>query len=249
MIGIIGGTGLENPDILKDSHDEDLTTPYGHTSSPIRIGYVGGVKVALLSRHGKQHTIPPSNVNNRANIWALNNIGCVAIIGTTACGSLRERIGRGALVIPNQLIDFTRRRDLTFFDTFEPGKLKHTSLANPFNDELVGLLRESVRDEGFSYSANATLITIEGPRFSTGAESSMFRKWGADIINMSTAPEAILSAELGIPYATIALVTDYDCWKDDEDPVSVDEIMKVFNNNVGKLIVVIKRFIKKFEVK
>lgn len=245
MIGIIGGSGLENPDILIDSHEEIITTPYGDTSSPINIGLIDGVKVAILSRHGRQHTITPTRVNNKANIWALKSIGCKAIIGTTACGSLTEEIGRGDIVIPSQLIDFTKHRKSTYFDSFEPGKLKHTSLANPFDKNLARLLEDSITATHLKFHSEATLITIEGPRFSTKAESFMFKSWGAHIINMSTAPEAALAAELEIPYATIALVTDYDCWKDDEEPVSVEEIMSVFNKNVIKIIDVLKKTIKR----
>lgn len=248
MIGIIGGTGLENPDILKGAHDEDLTTPYGHPSSPIKVGFIKGVKVAILSRHGRQHTIPPTQVNNKANIWALKKLGCEAIIATTAVGSLKQDYGRGKIVIPHQLIDFTRRRELTFFDTFEPGKLKHTTFADPFNMALWEKLCHAAAKKGYDYINHGVLITIEGPRFSTRAESELFRNWGADIINMSTAPEAILSAEIGIPYATIALITDYDCWCVNEEAVTTEVIEKVFNENVGKITEVLKECINSFGV-
>jgi 5'-methylthioadenosine phosphorylase len=161
-----------------------------------------------LSRHGYGHTIPPSQVNNRANIHALKSLGCTHIIATTACGSLREDIHRGDLVIPDQFIDFTRHRSITFFEEFEPGHMKHTPMADPFDMNLRRLLIEGAAKNGIRVHDRGTIISIEGPRFSTRAESKMFRMWGADIINMSVAPEVILANEIGIPYAAIAMSTD-----------------------------------------
>jgi 5'-methylthioadenosine phosphorylase len=192
--------------------------------------------VVILSRHGKDHTIPPSQVNNRANIYALKNIGCTHILATTACGSLREEIHRGDIVIPDQFIDFTRHRSITFFEEFEPGKMKHSPMADPFDKSLRELIICSAWNIGLNTHDKGTVITIEGPRFSTRAESKMFRIWGADIINMSIAPEAILANELGIPYAAIAISTDYDCWKEDEAPVSWEEVIAVFNKNVSQVL-------------
>lgn len=235
-IGIIGGSGLDNPDILKDLKEADHETLFGHPSSSIREGTINGVDVALIARHGREHTIPPTQVNNRANIWALGERGCTHIIATTACGSLREEFGRGDLVIPDQFIDFTRNRETTFFTSFKPGEMKHTPMADPFDNELRMSLLESCRQMGFKTHDRGTIITIEGPRFSTRAESNMFRQWGADLINMSIAPEAILANEAEIPYAVVAMSTDYDSWKEDEEPVSWEEVIKVFNHNVSKVI-------------
>lgn len=235
-IGIIGGSGLDNPDILKDVKEEEHETLFGHPSSSIREGTINGVEVALIARHGRQHTIPPTQVNNRANIWALSERACTHIIATTACGSLREEIGRGDLVIPDQFIDFTRHRESTFFTSFKPGEMKHTPMADPFDKNIREKLTESAADLGYKTHKKGTIITIEGPRFSTRAESLMFRSWGADLVNMSTAPEAILANEAGIPYAVIAMSTDYDSWKEDESPVTWEEVIKVFNQNVLKLI-------------
>ena len=137
-IGIIGGSGLENPDILKSPEEKHYDTPYGTPSSPLLCGILNGTEIVILSRHGKDHTIPPSKVNNRANIYALKKTGCTHIIATTACGSLREEIGRGDLVIPDQFIDFTRHRNITFFEEFEPGKMNHTPMADPFDQTLTG---------------------------------------------------------------------------------------------------------------
>jgi 5'-methylthioadenosine phosphorylase len=235
-IGIIGGSGLENPAILKSPEEKYIKTPYGEPSSLLLCGSLNGSEIVILSRHGRQHTITPSNVNNRANIFALKEIGCTHIISSTACGSLREEIKRGDIVIPDQFIDFTRHRNTTFFDEFEPGKMKHTSMADPFNESLRNLIISSAAGIGLRVHTKGTLITIEGPRFSTRAESKMFRSWGADIINMSIAPEVILANELGLPYATIAMSTDYDCWKEDEAPVSWEEVIAVFNSNINNVL-------------
>ncbi len=234
-IGIIGGSGLDNPDILKDVKEEEHETLFGHPSSSIREGTINGVEVALIARHGREHTIPPTQVNNRANIWALSERACTHIIATTACGSLREDLGRGDLIIPDQFIDFTRHRETTFFSSFKQGEMKHTPMADPFNKNIREKLLESAEDLGYKTHNKGTIITIEGPRFSTRAESHMFRLWGADLINMSTAPEAILANEAAIPYAVIAMSTDYDSWKSDEVPVSWEEVIKVFNKNVLKV--------------
>ncbi len=235
-IAIIGGSGLEDPSILKNAKSVQLPTPYGEPGSDFKIGEISGVEVAILSRHGRQHTIPPTQVNNRANIWAINELGCSYILATTACGSLREEIKRGDLVIPGQFIDFTRHRAITFFDKFEPGNLKHTPMADPFNDKMRSVLIGKAQQLGLKCHPKGTVVTIEGPRFSTRAESNMFRLWGADIINMSTAPECILANELGIKYAAIAMSTDYDCWKTDETSVTWEEVLKVFNQNVDNVV-------------
>lgn len=238
-IGIIGGSGLDDPAILKEVEEIDHETLYGPPSSTIKEGKINGVEVALLARHGRKHTIPPTQVNNRANIWALSERGCTHIIATTACGSLREEIGRGDLVVPDQFIDFTRHRETSFFTSFKPGEMKHTTMSDPFNKGLRQNLLESASGLGYKTHDKGTIITIEGPRFSTRAESHMFRAWGADLINMSTAPEAILANEAEIPYAVIAMSTDYDCWKTGEDPVTWEAVIKVFNLNVLKVIKVI----------
>jgi 5'-methylthioadenosine phosphorylase len=235
-IGIIGGSGLENPEILQSSEEKNINTPYGAPSSSLLCGSVKSTEIVILSRHGWSHTIPPSEINNRANIFALKEIGCTHIIASTACGSLREEIGRGDLVIPDQFIDFTRHRDITFFEEFQPGKMNHTPMADPFDKNLRNLILSSARRLGLKIHEKATLVTIEGPRFSTRAESKMFRLWGADIINMSVAPEVILANELGIPYAAIAMSTDYDSWKEDEVPVSWEEVIKVFKKNVNNVL-------------
>lgn len=241
--GIIGGSGLENPEILKGASETIIETPYGLPSSPLLEGKLGDTGVVILSRHGRSHTITPSKVNNRANIWSLREAGCTHIIATTACGSLREEFRRGDLIVPDQFIDFTRFRNVTFYDEFEPGKMKHTPMADPFDISLRKLIISQAAQNGIHIHDTGTIITIEGPRFSTRAESRMFRIWGADLVNMSTAPEAILANEIGIPYATIAMSTDYDSWKEDEEPVSWEEVLKVFGENISKVLKLLQHVI------
>ena len=235
-IAIIGGSGLENPDILQHQEKIVVGTSYDAPSSDFLSGTIAGTEVVLLSRHGRDHTIPPSQVNNRANLDAIRQLGCTHIIATTACGSLREKIGRGELVIPDQFIDFTRHRNITFFESFEPNEMKHTPMADPFDKRLGELLFKAGKELKLPIHRGGCIVTIEGPRFSTRAESKMFRLWGGDLINMSTAPECILANELGIPYASIAMATDYDSWKQDETPVSWEEILDVFGKNVHNVV-------------
>ncbi|MCY1721024.1 S-methyl-5'-thioadenosine phosphorylase [Prolixibacteraceae bacterium Z1-6] len=245
-IAIIGGSGLENPAILKNPEDVSVETPYGNPSSGFKCGKIGGVDVAILSRHGRDHSIPPTQINNRANLWAIKELGCTHILVTTACGSLREKIGRGDIVIPDQFIDFTRFREITFIEKFENGQLHHTPMADPFNGYLREKIIENATELKLNYHSAGTVVTIEGPRFSSRAESNMFRTWGADVINMSTAPECILANELGIPYAAIALSTDYDCWKTDEEAVTWEAVLEVFNQNVKNVIQLLEKTIASF---
>jgi 5'-methylthioadenosine phosphorylase len=234
-IGIIGGSGLDDPEILESPSDISIDTPYGKPSSPLKVGKIRGIDVVLLARHGREHTIPPTHVNYRANIYALKEAGCTHIIATTAVGSLKEEIGRGDLVIIDQFIDFTRRRDVSFFDKFEPHKPKHTQMAEPFDKKLRNLLNDGCKNLDIKHHSRGTVITIEGSRFSTKAESKMFIQWGADIINMSIAPETILANELGIPYAAVAMSTDYDCWREGEEPVTWEAVLKIFGENADKV--------------
>jgi 5'-methylthioadenosine phosphorylase len=232
-IGIIGGSGLDDPKILKDAKEIKVTTPYGSPTSALTEGTIEGVKVVLIARHGKDHSIYPSKVNFRANIWALKEQGCTHILASTAVGSLREEIKPGHLVFPNQFIDFTRKRDTTFFDE---NVVVHTPMAEPFCPNLIELLASSTGQMGIPYHKNKTVITIEGPRFSTKAESHMFRGWNADVINMSTVPEVNLAREKKIHYATIAMSTDYDCWHEEEEPVTWEMIMETMKRNAENVI-------------
>ena len=217
-IGIIGGSGLEDPGILQNAEQKEVDTPYGKAF--LTIGKIKDTDVVLVARHGKEHTITPTNVNFRANIQALKDAGCTHIIATTAVGSLKQEINRGDLVILDQFIDFTRHRPITFHEEFPPHDAKHTSMAEPFDKNLREVLIKTCEELEIKHHPKGTVITIEGPRLSTRAESLMFRQWGADVINMSVAVEAILANEAAIPYAAIAMSTDFDSWKSDEVPVT-----------------------------
>jgi len=237
-IGIIGGTGLDDPKILKDFKEIEVETPYGRPSSPLTIGTINGKRIIIISRHGRKHQFSPTFVNNRANIWALKQEGVEYIIATTACGSLREEIARGDFVIPDQFIDFTKYRKTTFFEeNFDV--TQHTPMGEPFSNKLRNILINTAKKLGLKVHERGTVVTIEGPRFSTRAESRMFRILGADIINMSTAPECILANELKIPYAVVAMSTDYDSWKEGEH-VKWEDIKNVLDKNtenVKKLLI------------
>lgn len=247
-LGIIGGSGLEKLNLFSESDNIAVHTPYGDPSSLFFTGIIGNCEVFILSRHGRDHSITPTGVNNRANIDALRQLGSQYIITTTACGSLREHIHRGELVILDQFIDFTRHRINTFYDHFEGGKIAHVAMADPFSGFLRDILIKGCVELNLPHHTTGTMITIEGPRFSTRAESRMFRTLGADVINMSIAPEASLANEAGIPYATIALSTDYDSWKDDEEPASWEMIFEVFNNNVRHVTDLLVHVLKNFKV-
>jgi 5'-methylthioadenosine phosphorylase len=233
-VGIIGGSGLDDPKILQGSQEVEPDTPYGKPSSKITCGKISGIDVCILARHGKKHEIPPTQVNNRANIYALWKLGCTHILATTAVGSLKEEIGRGDFVILDQFIDFTRSRILSFHDSFADGP-KHTPMAEPFSAFLRKKIISSCNNLGIKYHPKGTVVTIEGPRFSTKAESKMFRLWGADVINMSIAPEAILAREASLEYSAIAMSTDYDCWKEGEASVTWEAIMEIFKKNAEKM--------------
>lgn len=228
MIGIIGGSGLEDPKILKNAREINVGTPFGQPSSPLVVGEIEGKKVAIVSRHGKKHQIMPTNVNNRANIWALKEQGVKHLLATTACGSLREEIAPGQIVFPDQFIDWTSKRSSTFFDK---EKVCHIPMADPFCPNLRQALIETAKQLKIAHHEKGTVVTIEGPRFSTRAESGMFRKIGGDIINMSTVPEVVLAREAGMCYQTIAMATDYDCWRG-KDSVEIGTVLQMFKKNV-----------------
>lgn len=194
-IGIIGGSGLDNLNIFTNARDTFTGTVWGEPSSPLREGEIAGIPVAVLARHGRSHTIAPSSVNYRANLQALKDAGCTHILATTATGSLREEIRRGDLVILDQFIDFTKQRKMTFHDYFKPGQPVHAPMAEPFDATLRQILIDGCRKNDFPFHPTGTVVTIEGPRFSTKAESRMFRMWGADVINMSVSTETALANE------------------------------------------------------
>lgn len=230
-IAIIGGSGIDDPGILKNAKEINLETPFGQTSSPLISGQIDGVNVVVLARHGKKHNIMPTKVPYRANIWALKQVGCTHIIATTACGSLKEEIKPRDLIILDQFIDFTKHRNLTFFED----KVVHTAMADPFCPGLRQILIESTVNLNLSHHQSGTILTIEGPRFSTRAESKLFKQMGADAVNMSTVPEVILARELGICYATIAMATDYDAWRQGEAAVTWEIILDVMKHNADNV--------------
>jgi 5'-methylthioadenosine phosphorylase len=228
-VGIIGGTGFDSPDILNNITREKVHTPYGAPSDLVTLGSFGAVRMAIIPRHGAAHSINPTMVNFRANIWALKELGVTHIIAITAVGSLREEIAPGDLVFPDQFIDRTTQRKSTFF---EGQQVCHIPMAEPFCEKLRHLLGKCSEQLSLAHHKKGTVVTIEGPRFSTRAESRMFRQWGADIINMSTVPEVVLAREAGICYATIAMSTDYDCWHESEEPVTWEMIQRTMTQNV-----------------
>jgi 5'-methylthioadenosine phosphorylase len=231
-IGIIGGSGLDDPEMIIDLQTQSCETPYGEAITTS--GRLNDVDVLFVARHGNNHHISPTHVNYRANIQALKDLNVTHIIATNACGSLKEEIGRGDFIIPSQFIDFTKRRVNTFYDDFSHG-MHHEVMADPFDKSLSNMLYSVAKNLGFRVHKDKTLVTIEGPRFSTRAESKMFIAWGADIINMTVATEAALAKEAGIPYAVIAMSTDYDCWKEEEEMPVWQEILEIFTKNVGNV--------------
>ncbi|KAG8595447.1 hypothetical protein GDO81_001520 [Engystomops pustulosus] len=235
-VGIIGGSGLDDPDILEGRTEKYVETPFGKPSDALVLGKIKNVDCVLLARHGRQHTIAPTNVNFRANIWALKMEGCTHILVTTACGSLREEIQPGDIVVIDQFIDRTTKREQTFYDG-APGCLPgvcHIPMAEPFCGKTREVLIDIAKKLGIKCHTKGTMITIEGPRFSSKAESHMFRLWGADVINMTTVPEVVLAKEAGLCYASLAMATDFDCWKEHEEAVSVDKVLKTLKENANK---------------
>ena len=232
-IGIIGGSGLEDPKILKDAKEKEVTTKFGKPSSALTIGKIGKVEVVILSRHGKKHQIHPGAVNSRANIMALKEQGCTHIIASSACGSLRENIAPGDFVIVDQFIDRTNGRQSTFYDQ---DHVAHIPMAEPFCPELRKALYESAKELKLKAHEKGTVITIQGPRFSTKAESKMFRQWGGDVINMSTVPECVLAREAGLCYAVVCMSTDFDCWHESEESVDIQMVLKTFKKNAENVV-------------
>ncbi len=235
-IGVIGGSGLDNPDIMTVEREERPETAWGKPSSSLRMGKIRGtdIGVAVLARHGQGHVIPPHRVNHRANIAALKAAGCTHVLATTACGSLREDLAPGSLVVPDQFVDWTHS-PVTFFDSFADG-MTHTVMADPFSPVCRRALLEGARECGIEARDGATIVSIPGPRFSTRAESRLFRILGCDLINMTVAPECILANETGLPYGVIAMVTDFDCWDPDRPALDIDEILAVMEKNAHSIL-------------
>lgn len=228
-IAVIGGSGLYNMVGLEDVEARLPTTPYGRPSDEITLGTLNGTRVAFLPRHGKGHVLTPSEVPYRANIYALKMLGVRYIIAVSACGSLKEEYAPGHVVVPDGLVDFTKgKREHTFFGG---GLVAHVGVADPFSPELSEALVKATRACGGTVHRGGTFITIEGPRFSTRAESNLYRQWGMGIIGMTSSPEAFLAAEAEIAYACMAHVTDYDVWHESEDPVTVEMVIRILSAN------------------
>ncbi len=227
-IAVLGGSGLYGMEGLSDIEELWLTTPYGAPSDALIIGTLHGQRVAFLPRHGRGHTLNPSEVPYRANIYALKSLGVKYVLSVSAVGSLREDFKPGHIVIPDQLFDFTKHRQSSFFGE---GLVAHLSPAYPFSRELSTALAAAVAPTDGVLHRGGTFITIEGPRFSTKGESDLFRQWGMSIIGMTTSPEAFLAAEAEMAYAVMAHVTDYDVWHESATPVTVEMVIRVLRHN------------------
>ena len=229
-IGVIGGSGLYQMEGLTDVEERRISTPFGDPSDAVTIGTLEGVRVAFVARHGRGHRIMPTEVNYRANIFALKRLGVEQVISVSACGSLREHLHPGEIVIPNQLFDFTKKREYTFFGD---GLVAHVGVADPLCPRLSVLLADAVEEAGDTVHRGGRFITIEGPRFSTKGESFTYRAWGMDLIGMTTCPEAFLAREAEMCYAVMAHVTDYDVWHETEEPVSVEAVIRILQQNTA----------------
>lgn len=244
-IGVIGGSGIYDIEGITETRKEKVRTPFGNPSDIIVIGNLGGIPVAFLPRHGRGHSIMPSQLNSRANIYALKSLGVEQIISISACGSLKEELKPRDIVIPDQLFDRTRQRPYTFFGE---GIVAHISFANPYCPELSGILYQVAKDLGLSVHLGGTYVCIEGPQFSTKAESKVFRSLGFSIIGMTNLPEAKLAREAEICYATLGLVTDYDVWKEGEE-VSVERVIGNLLANIENVKKLIKAAVSRLERK
>jgi 5'-methylthioadenosine phosphorylase len=229
QLGIIGGSGLYDMADLTEIEEREIETPFGNPSDAVMVGTLYGRRVAFIPRHGRGHLLSPSEVPYRANIYALKSLGVRYIVSVSACGSLREDYAPGHIVIPDQLYDNTKgQRDRSFFGD---GLVAHISVADPFSPELSRAVADAVRTVGGTVHEGGTFITIEGPRFSTKGESNTYRQWGMSLIGMTTSPEAYLAAEAEIAYACMAHVTDYDVWHESEEPVTVEQVIRVLTAN------------------
>lgn len=244
-LAVIGGSGLYNMPALTDLESIVIDTPFGKPSDAITVGTLHNRRIAFLPRHGRGHILTPSEVPYRANIYALKTLGVKYVISVSACGSLREDFAPGEIVIPDQLFDFTKgMRERSFF---ERGVVAHLAAAHPFSNELSEALADATEAVGGRVHRGGTFITIEGPRFSTRSESNLFRQWGMSIIGMTTSPEAFLAAEAEMAYACMAHVTDYDCWHESEESVTVEMVVRTLMTNTGTAQAAIIRLVQDFD--
>lgn len=231
-LAILGGSGLYDLPGLDDRDEVEVTTPYGPPSERIVRGRLGDTRFLFLARHGRGHRIPPSRIDYRANLFALKSLGAEAVVSVSAVGSLAEAIGPGDFVVVDQFIDWTRGRASTFFD--EPGCVAHVSLADPVDAALAEAVGRAAATTGATVHPRGTYVCIEGPQFGSRAESEMFRSLGATVVGMTNAPEYKLAREAELPFATLAMATDYDCWKTDHAAVTVDDVLAVMHANVTR---------------
>ena len=229
-IGVIGGSGLYQMEGLAGVEERRISTPFGDPSDAVVVGTLEGVRVAFLARHGRGHRLTPTEVNYRANVYALKTLGVEQIVAISACGSLREHLHPGQIVVPDQLFDFTKKRAYSFFGG---GLVAHIGVAEPFCGRLSALLAEASLEAGGTVHRGGRFITIEGPRFSTRGESLTYRAWGMDIIGMTTSPEAFLAREAEMCYAVMAHVTDYDVWRETGEPVNVEMLLATLSANAA----------------
>lgn len=229
VVGVIGGSGLYDMDGLEEVREVALSTPFGAPSDSYVTGVLDGVSMVFLPRHGRGHRINPSEINSRANLWGMKKLGVGRILSVSAVGSMREDIEPGHFVLIDQFIDRTRHRPDTFF---EDGCVAHVMFADPICEELRQILLEAASGIGVRVHDGGTYVNMEGPQFSTRAESKLYRTWGVDVIGMTNLQEARLAREAEISYATIAMATDYDCWHDGHDDVSVDAVIQIMHKNV-----------------
>lgn len=241
VLGVLGGTGLYDMDGLEGFTRRELSTPFGEPSGPVVLGRLEGRPVAFLARHGEGHRLNPSEVNYRANLYALKAVGVERVVSVSACGSLRPEIEPGRLVVPDQLFDATRGRPRSFFGE---GVVVHLSAPDPFCPALSERLAVAAEAAGAAVIRGGTTITIEGPRFSTRAESRAYRAWGMSIIGMTTAPEAFLAREAELCYAVLAHVTDYDVWHLDERPVTVEMVVEQIRRNAVQAEAVLRQLVR-----
>jgi len=240
-VGIIGGSGFYKLDSLEDKVVREVTTPFGSPSTCPVEGRLGGVQVVVLARHGDHHSIPPGEVNYRANIWALKQLGVTHILAATACGSLREEIKPGMFVILDSFIDRTSGRAQSFYSSDGLSGVCHIPMEPAFCIQTRQMVVEECKALGYEMKETGTAVTIQGPRFSSRAESNMFRQWGADVVNMTTVPEVVLAKEAGLSYTSIALPTDYDCWKD--TVVDQQAVLAVFASNISRVKTLIEKVV------
>jgi len=242
VLGIIGGTGLYDIEGLESRRSQRIATPWGEPSDELMFGEIEGVRLVFLPRHGRGHRLTPSQINGRANIDALKRAGCTDILSISAVGSLKEELSPGTFVAVDQYIDRTFAREKTFFGG---GVVAHVSVAHPICPRLAELAAQAAHEAGAPVVRGGTYLCMEGPQFSTRAESFLYRSWNCDVIGMTNMPEAKLAREAELPYASMCMVTDYDCWREETGPVEIGDVLKVLHDNAAKARETVRRLAAK----